>query len=70
MRADEVRNMMNRSKAMDYIIQAANQGKSSVEIPRDYVDRTYLEQQGYKISGGESQLSEFCTVSWQLHWRD
>lgn len=70
MNADEVRKIMNRSRTMNYIINAANEGKSSVEIPRDYVDRNYLESQGYKVTGGEHQLHEYCTVSWEKHWRE
>ncbi len=70
MNADETRNIMNRSKAMNYIINAAQQGKSSVEIPRDYVDVNYLTSQGYTVTGGDHQLAEFRTVSWEKHWRD
>ena len=70
MRAEDARMMMYRNRAMDYIAQAASQGKSSVEIPKDYVDRRYLESQGYRITGGEHQLAETCMVSWEIHWRD
>lgn len=70
MRAEEARNMMNYNRAMDYIAQAASQGKSKVDIPKQYVNRQYLEQQGYRIKGGVHQLAETCTVSWERNWRD
>jgi hypothetical protein len=70
MRAEDARNMMIRNRAMDYIAQAASQGKSRVDIPKEYVDRTHLESQGYRITGGDHQLAETCTVSWERHWRD
>lgn len=70
MRAEDARNMMNHNRAMDYIAQAASQGKSRVDIPKEYVDRRYLESQGYRITGGDHQLAETCTVSWERHWRD
>jgi hypothetical protein len=70
MRAEEARNMMNYNHAMNYITQAALQGKSKVDIPKQYVNRQYLEQQGYRIEGGVHQLDETCTVSWERNWRD
>lgn len=70
MRADDARNLMNTSNAMNYIQQACIQGKQSVSIPIEYVNREHLQSLGYKISGGTHQRAETCTVSWEKHWRD
>jgi len=70
MRAEDARKMMKQNIAMDYIVQAASQGKSKVDIPKEYVDRAYLEQLGYNIKGCEHQLADTCTVSWEKNWRD
>ena len=70
MRAEDARSMMNNNRAMDYIAQAASQGKNRVDIPKQFVDRQYLERQGYRVTGGTHQLQENCTVSWERHWRD
>ena len=70
MKAEDVRSIMNNSRAMDYIAQAASQGRSRVDIPKQLINRQYLERQGYRIIGGIHQLSESCTVSWERHWRD
>jgi hypothetical protein len=70
MRAEDARRMMSNNRAIDYIVQALSQGKTSVEIPKQFVNREYLHSLGYKVIGGTHQRSETCNVSWERHWRD
>lgn len=64
MRAEDVRNMMNHSAAIDYIIQAANRGKNNTDIPKGVVNRSHLESLGYKV-GNSHQRSSTINVSWR-----
>ena len=70
MNAEEARTLSQRGKMLGYIQKACLQGKQKVEIPIRYVDYEYLEENGYRVSGGNHQRSETCTVSWERHWRD
>jgi murein L,D-transpeptidase YcbB/YkuD len=70
MRAEDARNMTKANRAVDYIARAASQGKTRVEIPKELVDRNYLESQGYRVIGSSHQLADSVTVSWERHWRD
>lgn len=70
MEAKEARAIMGRSIAMEYIERAALRGEISVNIPKHYVDRGYWESKGYRVTGGEHQLADNCTVSWERNWRD
>lgn len=64
MRASEIRNMMNHNAAIQYIIQAANEGRTSVRVPKGVVNRANLESLGYNV-GSNHQQADTILISWK-----
>ncbi len=71
MQAKDLLQISNNTKVKEILIEAANQGKYSVDVPSYLVDHKYWTNQGYRITGyGYTQLSDTCNFSWEKHWRD
>ena len=47
-----------------YIETAKTLGQNSVEIPSSYVNKEYLESEGYKVSEKDTEYFAMTLVSW------